>query len=58
MHNLAVLATLLCAEEELCILKVEDLQSRQGVIHFKVKGQAREESFCAGARAAVERELS
>lgn len=25
--------------EELCTLKVKDLQSRQGVIHFKVKGK-------------------
>jgi integrase len=25
--------------EELCSLKVKDLQSRQGVIHFKVKGK-------------------
>lgn len=28
-----------CAGEELCNLNVKDLQSREGVIHFKVKGK-------------------
>lgn len=42
MLDRAILATLLyhgIRREELCTLKVKDLQSRQGVIHFKVKGK-------------------
>ncbi len=42
IRDRAILATLLyhgMRREELCTLKVKDLQSRQGVIHFKVKGK-------------------
>lgn len=42
VRDRAILATLLyhgMRREELCMLKVKDLQSRQGVIHFKVKGK-------------------
>lgn len=42
VRDRAILATLLyhgLRREELCTLKVKDLQSRQGVIHFKVKGK-------------------
>jgi site-specific recombinase XerD len=42
VRDRAILATLLyhgLRREELCSLKVKDLQSRQGVIHFKVKGK-------------------
>jgi integrase/recombinase XerD len=42
VRDRAILATLLyhgMRREELCTLKVKDLQSRQGVIHFKVKGK-------------------
>lgn len=42
VRDRAILATLLyhgMRREELCSLKVKDLQSRQGVIHFKVKGK-------------------
>ena len=42
MHDQAILATLLyhgMRREELCLLKVKDVQGRQGVIHFKVKGK-------------------
>lgn len=42
MRDRAIIATLLyhgMRREELCSLKVKDLQSRQGVIHFKVKGK-------------------
>lgn len=38
----AILATMLyhgIQREELCSLKVKNLQSRQGVIHFKVTGK-------------------
>jgi len=42
IRDRAILATLLyhgMRREELCTLKVKDLQSRQGVIHFKVNGK-------------------
>ena len=42
MRDRAILATLLyhgMRREELCRLRVKDLQSRQGVIHFRVKGK-------------------
>lgn len=42
VRDRAIIATLLyhgLRREELCTLKVKDLQSRQGVIHFKVKGK-------------------
>lgn len=42
VRDRAIIATLLyhgMRREELCSLKVKDLQSRQGVIHFKVKGK-------------------
>lgn len=42
VRDRAILATLLyhgLRREELCTLNVKDLQSRQGVIHFKVKGK-------------------
>jgi integrase/recombinase XerD len=42
IRDRAIIATLLyhgMRREELCSLKVKDLQSRQGVIHFKVKGK-------------------
>lgn len=42
VRDRAIIATLLyhgMRREELCTLKVKDLQSRQGVIHFKVKGK-------------------
>jgi integrase/recombinase XerD len=42
IRDRAIIATLLyhgMRREELCTLKVKDLQSRQGVIHFKVKGK-------------------
>jgi integrase/recombinase XerD len=38
----AVLATLLyhgLRREELCALRVKDLQSRQGVLHFRIRGE-------------------
>jgi len=37
-----ILATLLyhgIRHEELCLLRLRDLQSRQGVMHFRVKGE-------------------
>lgn len=42
IRDRAILATVLyhgLRREELCTLEVKDLQSRQGVIHFKVKGK-------------------
>lgn len=42
VRDRAIIATLLyhgMRREELCTLKVKDLQSRGGVIHFKVKGK-------------------
>ena len=42
VRDRAIIATLLyhgMRRKELCSLKVKDLQSRQGVIHFKVKGK-------------------
>jgi integrase/recombinase XerD len=42
VRDRAIIATLLyhgMRREELCSLKVKDVQSRQGVIHFKVKGK-------------------
>ena len=42
MRDRAVLATLLyhgIRREELCGLRVRDMQSRQGVMHFRVKGK-------------------
>jgi len=38
----AILATLLyhgIRREELCLLRVRDMQSRQGVMHFRIKGK-------------------
>jgi integrase len=38
----AILATLLyhgIRREELCLLRVRDIQSRQGVLHLRVKGK-------------------
>jgi integrase/recombinase XerD len=42
MRDRAILATLLyhsLRREELCRLRVRDIQSRQGVMHFRVKGK-------------------
>lgn len=42
VRNRAILATLLyrgIRREELCLLRQRDLQSRQGVMHFRVKGK-------------------
>jgi len=42
VRDRAILATLLyhgMRREELCGLRVKDMQSRQGVVHFKVKGK-------------------
>lgn len=63
VRDRAILATLLyhgMRREELCTLKVKDLQSRQGVIHFKAKGKRGKIRFVpAHAQAQrVDRELS
>jgi len=50
VRDRAILATLLyhgIRREELCRLRVKDLQSRQGVMHFRVKGK-RDKIRCAG----------
>jgi integrase/recombinase XerD len=42
VRDRAILATLLyhgIRREELCGLRVKDMQSRQGVVHFRVKGK-------------------
>jgi integrase len=42
VRDRAILATLLyhgIRREELCLLRLRDLQSRQGVMHFRVKGK-------------------
>ena len=42
MRDRAILATLLyhgIRREELCALRVRDIQSRQGVMHFRIKGK-------------------
>ena len=42
MRDRAILATLLyhgIRREELCGLRVKDMQSRQGVVHFRIKGK-------------------
>src|SRR6202163_1992180 len=42
VRDRAILATLLyhgIRREELCLLRVKDLHSRQGVMHFRVKGK-------------------
>jgi len=42
VRDRAILATLLyhgIRREELCSLKVRDMQSRQGVMHFRIKGK-------------------
>ena len=42
IRNRAILATLLyhgIRREELCLLRLRDMQSRQGVMHFCVKGE-------------------
>jgi len=42
VRDRAILATLLyhgIRREELCGLRVRDIQSRQGVMHFRVKGK-------------------
>jgi integrase/recombinase XerD len=42
VRDRAILATLLyhgIRREELCALRVRDLQSRQGVVHFRIKGK-------------------
>jgi site-specific recombinase XerD len=47
-----ILATLFyhgLRREELCGLRVRDIQSRQGVMHFRGQGQARQDPLHAGA---------
>jgi integrase len=42
VRDQAILATLLyhgIRREELCGLRVRDIQSRQGVVHFRIKGK-------------------
>jgi site-specific recombinase XerD len=42
VRDRAILATLLyhgIRREELCLLRVKDMQSRQGVMHFRIKGK-------------------
>jgi integrase len=42
VRNRAILAALLyhgIRREELCLLRLRDLQSRQGVMHFRIKGK-------------------
>jgi len=42
VRDRAILATLLyhgIRREELCLLRVRDMQSRQGVLHFRIKGK-------------------
>jgi site-specific recombinase XerD len=42
VRDRAILATLLyhgIRREELCLLRLRDLQSRQGVVHFRIKGK-------------------
>ena len=52
VRDRAILATLLyhgIRREELCRLRVRDIQSRQGVLHFQGQGQARQGPLRAGA---------
>lgn len=42
VRDRAILATLLyygIRREELCLLRLRDLQSRQGLMHFRIKGK-------------------
>jgi site-specific recombinase XerD len=42
VRDRAILATLLyhgIRREELCLLRLRDMQSRQGVMHFRIKGK-------------------
>ena len=42
VRDRAILATLLyhgIRREELCLLRLKDMQSRQGVMHFRIKGK-------------------
>jgi integrase/recombinase XerD len=42
VRDRAILATLLyhgIRREELCLLRLRDVQSRQGVMHFRIKGK-------------------
>src|SRR6202051_4283179 len=42
VRDRAILATLLyhgIRREELCLLRVKDMQSRQGVLHFRIRGK-------------------
>ena len=42
VRDRAILATLLyhgIRREELCLLRIRDMQSRQGVMHFRIKGK-------------------
>jgi integrase/recombinase XerD len=42
MRDRAILATLLyhgIRREELCLLRLKDLQSREGVTHFRIQGE-------------------
>ena len=44
VRDSAILATLLyhgIRREELCSLRVKDMQTRQGVLHFRIKGKGR-----------------
>lgn len=43
IRDRAILATLLyhgIRREELCLLRLRDMQSRQGVMHFRIQGMA------------------
>jgi integrase/recombinase XerD len=54
VRDRAILATLLyhgICREELCGLRVRDMQSRQGVLHFRVKGKRGKVRVRARARA-------
>jgi integrase/recombinase XerD len=53
VRDRAILATLLyhgIRREELCLLRLRDMQSRQGVMHFRIQGQTRQNSICAYSR--------
>ena len=63
IRDRAILATLLyhgIRREELCRLRVKDLHSRQGVMHFRVKGKRAKIRFVPGerSRAADDRGVS
>jgi integrase/recombinase XerD len=52
VRDRAILATLLyhgIRREELCQLRVRDMQSRQGVMHFRIKGKRDKIRFVSGA---------